>query len=436
METFTLEFITILHDETQSLQDVAAVLVQPDELFPAKFDNTADHHIVIGTPEFPRYMEIHPFGEQPKAGMFSINVTLTNVKDLEFMRYHIADTLRESLQAKHVYLVRDDVSRHYATILQPRFSLIENILRRFLNRFFLEVVGPDWLKITASPEVYRKMLNRRDRDPEKWKDLFDNQLAFMDFSEIGDLITKQSTGFNNLQDLPARIQRISSMEDLEELRHDLESNYSKYFRETFQDRNFRSLWSKLSIIRNKVAHNAPLAGKEVDQVERTIPVLERLLRDAELRIQSVQLTDKELETVIVQSETVPEPEQGDYYDLKPNIKVLGRIDLSKIQGYAAKSEKGSNSGQKDVEEEEFSIEDWELLEALDEQIAEGKKINSRFLALSTFVKLMVDEGFSQESVRTKVTQLCERGELEIYDYDSDYSMKSTRAIRRLGKSRP
>lgn len=428
----TLEFITILTDETKQLHDVAAVLVQPDELFSSKFQTPDANQCFIGTPEFPRFMEIIPFGDPPKGGMFSINVTLSNVKDLEIIRYHIADTLRESLQARHVYLVRDDVSRHYATILQPRFSLIENALRRFLNRFFLEVVGSDWLKITASPDVYRKMMSRRDRDPEKWKDLFDNQLAFMDFSEIGDLITKQSTGLNNIEDLPARIQNIATMEDLEELRHDLESNYSKYFRETFQDRNFRSLWNKLSTIRNKVAHNAPLAGKEVAKVEAAIPVLERLLRDAELRISNVKLSEKELETVIEQSETDSELEQGDYYNLKPNIKVLGRIDLSKISGYSSKPRKTSSTGQEDIEvEDELCIEDWELLEALDEQLEIGRKTRKRFLALSTFGNLLVEEGFSQESIRAEIDNFCQQGILEIYAYDSEHSMKSTRAIRRV-----
>jgi hypothetical protein len=438
METYALEFIAILPDESKQLNDVATVLAQPDELFPSKFIHHENNHCIVGTPIAPRYMEIVPFGDPPKKGMFGINVHLSNVKDLEFMRYHIADTMRDALQARHVYLVRDDVSRHYASILQPRFSLIENALRRFLNRFFLEVVGPEWLKITASPEVYRKMMSRRDRDPEKWKDLFDNRLDFMDFSELGDLITKQSTGFNNIEDLPARIQNIATMEDLQELRHDLESNYSKYFRETFQDRNFRSLWNKLSTIRNKVAHNAPLAGREVAKVESSIPVLERLLRDAELRIRNVKLSEKELETVIEQSEAATESEQGHYHDLKPNIKVLGRIDLNKIQSFDKKPQNFATGNQtEDIDNDdfdEFHIEEWELLQALDEEIENGKKNNRQFLALSTFVRLLTADGYSHESVRTQIHDLCQQGIIEIYNYEGAFSMKSTRSIRRVKDS--
>jgi hypothetical protein len=431
----TLEFITILPDVSTNRYDVAKVLAQPDELYTSKFINTEPTYCTVGTPEAPSYIRIQPFGEPPKKGMFTINVTLSSVKDLEIMRYHIAETLRECLRARHVYLVRDDVSRHYAAILQPRFSLIENDLRRFLNRFFLEVVGPDWLQITATSEVYGKMQSRRRRDTETWKDLFDNQLAFMDFSEIGDLITKQATGLNNIEDLPGRIQRITTLEELSTLQHDLETNYSKYFRETFQDRNFRSLWSRLTTIRNKVAHNAPLAGKEVARVEQTIPVLDRLLRDAELRIKSAKLTDKELETVKEQADSVPDSEPGEYYNLKPNIKVLGRIDLSKIQGYASKPQKITNGVQEElIYDEELSIEGWELLEALDEQLEIGRKTRRRFLALSTFVNLLGEEGFSQESVRAEIDRLSQTGILEIYTYDSEHSMKSTRSIRRVRDS--
>lgn len=435
MGAYTLEFITVLPEQDISVETIAGHFAQSDELFSSKFISPESDQCVVGTPEHPRFMEIAIFGEPQKKGMISIRVCLQNPDDLEFQRYHIAHTLRESLSAKHVYLVRDDVSRHYATLLQPKFSLIENELRRFLNRFFLHVVGPEWLRITASPEVYRKMTSRRDRDTENWKELFDNELAFMDFSEIGDLITKQSTGLSNPLDLPQRIQNVRSMEDLQALRHDLESNYSKYFRETFQDRKFHKLWYQLSAIRNKVAHNAPLTGKEVGVVEGAIPKLEKLLRDAEFRIRTVSLSDREIEAVLVQSEAVTEPSPGDYHNLKPKIKVLGRMDLSKVHGHDTKRRKTSETLELKPENddvfEEFHIEDWELLEALDEQIESGKKDRRRFLALSTFINLLTEEGFSPESVNEMISRLSLQSEIEIYSFDGAHSLKATKAIRRV-----
>jgi len=330
--------------------------------------------------------------------------------------------------------VHDDVSRHIAVELHPKLSHIERQLRTFLNRFFLNVVGPDWLRITASPEVYHKMNTRRVRDQENWKSLFDNELAYMDFHEIGALITKQSTGLSNPDDLPMRIQQTHTLNDLQALKHDLESNYSKYFRETFQERKFHKLWSKLNIIRNKVAHNAPLTSDENSFVDESIPKLERLLRDAELRIRSVQLTEKELETVKEQ-QSIADVDPGDYHDLKPSIKVLGKIDLSKVREHLPKRrttvDSEPDSAATDDVYEEFDIEDWELLEALDEQIASGHKINRRFLALSTFIRLLEDEGFSRESVKESVRRLSAEGVIEVYLYEGEHSMKSTRAVRRV-----
>jgi hypothetical protein len=82
METYTLEFIAILPDESKQLNDVATVLAQPDELFPSKFIHHENNHCVVGTPIAPRYMEIVPFGDPPKKGMFGINVHLSTFNRL------------------------------------------------------------------------------------------------------------------------------------------------------------------------------------------------------------------------------------------------------------------------------------------------------------------------------------------------------------------
>ncbi|MCH8517350.1 MAG: hypothetical protein LAT68_13580 [Cyclobacteriaceae bacterium] len=129
----------------------------------------------------------------------------------------------------------------------------------------------------------------------------------------------------------------------------------------------------------------------------------------------------------------------DYYNLKPSIKVLGRIDLSKVHGHGdghgAKRRTTADAepatAESDDVYDEFEIEDWELLEALDEQLASGRKNNRRFLALSTFVRLLEHEGFSWESIQESIGRLSLQGTIEIYMYEGEHSMKSTRAVRRV-----
>jgi hypothetical protein len=149
----------------------------------------------------------------------------------------------------------------------------------------------------------------------------------------------------------------------------------------------------------------------------------------------VKLSEKELETVIEQTEGEAETEQGNYHDLKPNIKVLGRIDLNKIQVYdkrtpTADTENHIDDVGTDVFDE-FHIEEWELLQALDEEIENGKKDRKQFLALSTFIRILTNDGYSQKSVRAEIDNLCQLGIIEIYNYDSTFSMKATRSIRRV-----
>jgi len=472
--SYELEFIVMLPDTCATTACVGETLRQSDEQFPSKFIQHENDVTIVGTAHYPRLITIRKFppGErdkdsfvgtstesattepsgdtgprnaaaEPSAGTtgFCITVTLDEPIKLEFQRFHIADILREKQSATHVYLVRDDVSRHLAAQLHPVLGRIEHNLRRYLNRFFLQVVGPDWLKTTAAPDVYSKMRTRRERDAENWKKLFDNELAYMDFSELGDLITKQSTGFSNPAELQQRIQQIRTLDELNDLKRDLESNYSKYFRETFQDRKFHKTWRKLTTIRHKVAHNGPLTSKEAMIVQEAETFMDRLLQAAELRMHTVRLSEHEQDTLHLITETAdaalaetPGREADDYSDLRPKLKLLGNMDLAKLSKYGMQSAGGtvetySEFSEADDDCVDCDIEREGLLAHLEVMLAEGRLGKKRFLAKSTFVRELQYAGYSWKSISETLHRLRESGEIEIYSYDGPHSLKATTAIR-------
>lgn len=54
---------------------------------------------------------------------------------------------------------------------------------------------------------------------------------------------------------------------------------------------------------------------------------------------------------------------------------------------------------------------------------------SRFLAISTMLNKLEDEGYNRVSCRKMAFQLDRDGKVEIYDYEEKFSMRSCKAIR-------
>jgi len=184
---------------------------------------------------------------------FVLRVKSTNFENLEKFRHPFLVHLKGKLSFTNVRILRDDISTKIANDIYPLINQVENILRRYLILFFTQKIGVDWWGSTA-PGLLSEKIGLRKSNEKVFTPLCDADVTLIDFDDLGELIYKQTSGFNRQENIVNRIMSSNTIDDLNNLKQELQGNYTKYFKEAFQDNNFDKKWKTLFEIRNKVAH--------------------------------------------------------------------------------------------------------------------------------------------------------------------------------------
>jgi len=429
MSLIKLELVAVFEGDEDRLAEIAEALRESDSLIAQKSLRMDGKTWIVETDEDPELIHVKHF-DGGKAGWgIQVNFCCPDVEKSEYYRFHIASVLKSGFNAKDVYLTRDGVSMVYACELYPRLNEIENRLRNYLVRFFLPLIGDEWLSETATPDVHNKIKSRMMQTHRKWYQLVNLDLSYMDFRELGELITKKSTGNTDVSELMIQVLDLKSMDDVQDLKKQIESNYSKYFKETFQEHRFHRMWSELTNLRHKVAHNGFLKQENVTSLNKLEDAFNKMMIDAELKLKTLKefnyaiVTEAPIESQLAEESI---PEANDYADLLPKLKILGKIELPK------KTHPYSDRRVVDDDDpfvEEFEIEKDEYIEALEDYLAQCAQANKRFLSYDTFRYGLREEGYSWESVTRMTTVLYRLGKVELYQYQDDFSYRSTTAVR-------
>ena len=218
---------------------------------------------------------------------FLINVESNDFEEIEAFRNKMLLYLKSNLKFKHIRVLTDDVSTASAQMLYPEINKVENLLRRYLTKFFLLRVGLNWWEATATQTMVDKVKMRKNERKEKFFEFIDSDVSFSDFDDLGELVYKQSSGFNNPDKVINKIILIKNEEDLKNLQSELQGNYSKYFKEFFQEKHFEALWKELVKIRNKVAHNGTIFKQELDRGFELTKAVTEIIISAENQINEV-----------------------------------------------------------------------------------------------------------------------------------------------------
>lgn len=259
---------------------------------------------------------------------FLLKVESIHFNPMEAIRERLLRHLRENLRFRHVRILQDDISSEIANKLYPQINEVETLLRRYLIKFFIQRVGLDWWEVTATPKMIEKVKNRLRNRANQFSYYIDADIEFADFDDLGLLIYKQSTGFNQPEKVVEKLMEIESVEDLEMLKSELRGNYTKYFKEFFRDKNFEGLWKEMSRIRNKVAHQATFFQSELERGLYLSEQLQRIIRDAESRIDEIVLSVEEKEAIRQASiDAIMDTDEEDGGDDSPDPKADNRVKL-------------------------------------------------------------------------------------------------------------
>jgi hypothetical protein len=287
----------------------------------------------------------------------------------------------------YLYVLTDQVSEGIAHELYPLIYRVENILRAYIVKFMTTRVGPKWWEITATSDLNQKVKNRKNNEKE-FSQHIDNNAYLIDFGDLGKLIYAHSSGFTSKEDI---IRKISNLEEtpeaIQRLKEELKSNYQRFFKESFKDKNFQEKWEELEKIRHKVAHNNLFTNTDLERGKQLASELLEITNTAIQSVDQVTLRSEEREAI-----------------------------------------RGSFASQGIFTE----ISEAELLKELQEQEAYYSKRNNGFVSISKFVKgHLANKGYDISSVYKLIEELEAKGKVEVYSVDNPYSEYKTASIRTL-----
>lgn len=299
---------------------------------------------------------------------------------LESLRLPVCKYL-QSQGFEFTYILFDGISEFIAQQIYPSINKVENRLRRYIIKFFITKLGPNWWEVTADAEMKKKASQRKNNETV-FGSVIDNKVYLIDFGELGKIVYKQSSGYINREDI---IQKVLSMENsstaVEKLKEELQSNYTKFFKEAFKDQDFQQQWEELEKLRHKVAHNNLFTDADLQRCEQLTTSLLKTIEDADSKVEKIDFSADDLETI------------------KSNI-----IEIS--NPYKVISED-------------------ELLENLT-KVEEEYSATERWVGLSSFVKNHLGLlGYDYATSYSVINQLEQKGKVEIYPINRPYGFPVT-----------
>jgi hypothetical protein len=200
----------------------------------------------------------------------------------------------------------------------------------------------------------------------------------------------------------------------------MQSNYTRFFKESFADQDFERKWTTLIDMRNKMAHSGFLTLEDLQITVGTSEEVMRIIDHAESQIDSVKFSIEEKQTILEKtiSAMKEEVDATNKEETLKNLglKVLGKIDL------------GQSS-----EDTERIISEKELMEELDEALDKARAGGYEYLGLKFFVtRHLFNKGFAVGPSYSIVNILKDKEQLEFYDVTEKTNGYPVKAVRHAG----
>ncbi len=353
---------------------------------------------------------------------FIIRIKGEDFKEIEKFRLNFLIHLKKKLNFTNIRILRDDISTKISNDIYPLINRVENLLRRYLVKFFTQKIGVEWWDVTAPKSISDK-INLRKNNERNFTNLVDTDVTLIDFDDLGELIYKQTSGFNKQENIIARVMNSETIDDLQILKQELQGNYTKYFKEAFQDNSFEKKWKTLFEIRNKVAHNNLFIQSDFDTASQLVDDITKIINDAESKIDEFKFSIEEQEalrqaTIEAVKEAESQSENKEKALEKLGVKVVGKIDLPE-------------DNYDEFDDSPFRIITEEVL-LKELEIAENtlEKNNLKYVGLKAFVtKILGYKGYAYGPTYSLVNILQAKGKIDIYDAEDESSYFQTKGIR-------
>ncbi|MTJ49666.1 hypothetical protein FJR05_18085 [Dolichospermum sp. UHCC 0259] len=336
--------------------------------------------------------------------------------NLEPFRLKFIEQLKD-MQFNHRQILIDDVSNKIALDIYPLINNIETLLRKYIVKFFITKIGTDWWSIAVSKDTREKANNQK-----KNEDVFTSpsrviaNVTLLNFDQLGRIIYSQSSLFTKTEDI---IDKIRIAEDLDSLKLEvLEGNFTKYFKDTFEQKDFGNKWEKLSKIRNKVAHNNYFFQKDLDLANQLCDELINIINNADTSIDALILSISDIETLVKVRNEREKEELEDQQSEDPVININEDIEENFTQSIIPENNIKPKLSLSILSEEKLI---YNLKECLKQK---------QFVGLKYFVRdYLGEQGYSYNSSHSLINLLIDKGKIESYKIPNPYGDKDTTAIK-------
>lgn len=281
---------------------------------------------------------------------FIIHIEGKDFDSLESFRVRLLRHLKTTLGFTHIRILTDDISTYIANRLYPRINRVEGLLRRYLTKFFIQRVGVNWWEATATRMMIEKVKLRGDRKDD-FSELVAEDVTLVDFDDLGELIYKQTSGFNQPEKIINKLISLQSMDELRHFQNELQGNYTKYFKEFFQDKHFEPRWRELLKIRNKVAHQGTFFMYDFERGLNLTETLIEIITQAESKIDEIVFSIEEKEAIRMATieaatdndettiNTLEEDKPSNYFRAGlSGLKIMGKIHIPEKERYITENE--------------------------------------------------------------------------------------------------
>ena len=343
---------------------------------------------------------------------FLIKVKSQDFEKIERFRYPFLIHLRNRLAFEHIRILTDDLSTEISNRAYPLINELENLLRRYISKFFTQKIGLDWWSKAVPDKVIDKT-KMRNGNETVFAQIVQTDLTLIDFDDLGEIIYKHKLGFNRQQNLVESLNGVNTLEQLEKLKADLDSNYNRFFKENFKDKDFEKKWKQLFKIRNKVAHNNLFVQEDLDNTIQLHLELKKIILNADSKIDDFKFS---IEEQVAIRENFREEQLSDNVSQLPGVKIVGKIELDGLE--------------KETETFEVISEEIFLQELERAELSVQQKANLTYVGLKSFITTILgNKGYGYGPSYALANILKDQGIVEIYDIDDEKSYWPVKAIK-------
>lgn len=272
----------------------------------ARINSISEERINIRDSELKYSVTVRSPKDKEKEIIFILSVETETADDkmvgtMEEIDKIIHSTTSMLGNRSNLYTLWDDVSIHYAQESYPKINHAENLLRKLIYRFMINIAGGDWFEKTVPVEVKEHIKNIQDKSkiPEEQRN--ENQLSHADFIQLSAfLFAKYPLKTLNEQSLMGIKKSLKDKNgNLDEVfeKYVSKSNWERYFSNRLKLDNLSEEWNQLYIFRNKVAHSKTIRNKDYSEAMDLIDKLSNAFIECLKHVDDIILDEEETNAV-------------------------------------------------------------------------------------------------------------------------------------------